>query len=196
VFRRRTSDEPAASGTTTTTGGAATTPGGKGRPTPSRREAEAARRERARPPSDRKSVAQRERAARRQAAAKVRTAMQTGDESHYVGRDRGPIRSFVRDYIDSRRTVAEFLMPILLVVLVLSFLQSPTTAALATLAWMLAMVVIVVDLFVVGRRLRREVFRRFPDDTGKGHVMYGVLRATQMRRLRLPKPKVRPGATV
>lgn len=205
VFRRRSTEQPAststavAAGTSATAGTGAGAGGGelgKGRPTPSRKQAEAARRERVRPAQDRKAVARREREARRANAARVRTAMQTGDETHYVGRDRGPVRAFVRDFVDARRTLAEFLMPILLIVLVLSFLQSTATAALSTLVWGVTMLFVIVDLLVLSRRMRREIRRRFPEETGKGHVFYGVLRATQLRRLRLPKPRVRPGATI
>ena len=62
------------------------------------------------------------------------------------------------------------------------------------------MLLLVTDLFVLSRRVKTDLKRRFPDGaaTGetKGAVAYGVMRATQLRRLRLPKPKVSPGAKI
>jgi len=192
VFRRRSTDETPAS----TVSIDAEVDGGKGRPTPTRKEAEAARRQRVRPTLDRRATARRDREARRAQAAKTRLAMQTGDEAHYTGRDRGPVRGFIRDFVDSRRSVAEFFLPLLLVVLVLSFFRNPTAAIVSAAVWLASMLLVAVDLFVLGFRLRREVRRRFPEDTGRGHTFYGVIRATQLRRLRLPKPRVKAGAHI
>jgi Protein of unknown function (DUF3043) len=192
VFRRR---NPAATGDNPvyTTTGQETEQGGKGRPTPTRKQAEAARRERAKPKLDRRTAARREREARRAYAAKVRKALETGDEANYTGRDRGPVRAFVRNYVDSRRTIAEYFLPMLVIVLVLSFFPNRTAALLSAAIWLASMVLVIVDLVLLGTRLKREVRRRFPDDPGRGHVLYGIVRATQLRRFRLPKPKVTPG---
>jgi hypothetical protein len=200
VFRRRnpaaTNDAPVDATTGPDTGsetGPETGHGGKGRPTPTRKQAEAARRERVKPTLDRRTAARREREARRAQAAKVRHALQTGDEANYTGRDRGPVRAFVRDYVDARRTVAEYFLPMLVVVLVLSFFPNRTAALLSAAIWLATMVLVTLDLTLLGVRLKREIRTRFPDDPNRGHVLYGVVRATQMRRFRLPKPRVKPG---
>ena len=170
--------------------------GGKGRPTPTRKQAEAARRERVKPTLDRRASARREREARRAYATKVRNALETGDEANYTGRDRGPVRAFVRNYVDSRRTIAEYFLPILVIVLLLSFFPNRVAASLSAVIWLASMILVVVDLLLLSMRLKREVRRRFPDDPGRGHVLYGIVRATQLRRFRLPKPKVKPGSPV
>ena len=43
-------------------------------------------------------------------------------------------------------------------------------------------------------RLKRELRRRFPDQSTKGAVGYAVLRSLQLRWIRLPKAQVKLGA--
>jgi hypothetical protein len=43
-------------------------------------------------------------------------------------------------------------------------------------------------------RVRRELRRRFPDQSTKGATGYAILRSIQLRWLRLPKPKVKLGS--
>ncbi len=66
----------------------------------------------------------------------------------------------------------------------------------STLAWLATMLLVIVDVAMIGVRVKREIRTRFPDDTGRGHVLYAIARATQMRRFRLPKPTVKPGTPV
>lgn len=199
VLRRRTppaAETQSAEETAATT--AAQPPGaaGKGRPTPKRREAEQARKERVRPTTNRREAIRRERERARAERARTRQAMSTGDERYFLKRDQGPVRKFIRDYVDSRRTIAEFFLPIILVVLVTSLIGIPEVQFVSTLVWAVAMIVLVVDLTVIGWRVKREVRKRFPDDPGKGNALYAVARATQIRRFRLPKPTVKPGTLV
>ena len=52
---------------------------------------------------------------------------------------------------------------------------------------------IIDEIFLV-RRLKKEVARRFPDESAKGLTLYTLLRSTQLRRWRLPKPQIDRGA--
>jgi hypothetical protein len=122
--------------------------------------------------------------------------MLTGDERYLPARDKGPVRRFCRDFVDSRRTTGEFLLPYFLVIFVLMSIPVPPIPAVATYLWLLALVVVPVDLILLGRRLKRELRRRFPDESHRGAVAYAVMRATQIRRLRLPKPQVKPGQPI
>lgn len=142
---------------------------------------------------DRKAEARRRREARRRAAVELRQAMASGDESRYPPRDRGPVRRFVRDYVDSRWTIAEFFLPILVVIFGLSLVNTPEFRLATSLAWVTSVLLVVLDSTLLGIQLKRQLRRRFPDDTGRGHVFYGIARATQLRRLRMPKPQVRRG---
>jgi Flp pilus assembly protein TadB len=168
---------------------------GKGRPTPTRKEAEQARKQRLTPSRDRKSAA----AARRQRTAdqraKVRQAMETGDERYLPARDRGPVKKLVRDYIDTRRTVGEYLLVIFFVFLLLSW-TVPALAVVSPYVFLVILIAMAVDSFRIVRGLKAEIRKRFGDDETKGVTMYAVMRAWQMRRLRLPKPQVKRGDPV
>lgn len=171
-------------------------PTGKGRPTPKRSEAEQARKQRVRPALNRREAMRRDRERTRTERARSRQAMASGDERYFLKRDQGPVRKFLRDYVDSRRTIAEFFLPIVLVVLLTSLIGIPQIQLISTLVWVAAMILLVVDLTILGFRIKREIRKRFPDDTSRGHVFYAIARSTQIRRFRMPKPVVKPGALV
>lgn len=120
----------------------------------------------------------------------------TGDERYLPPRDKGPVRRFCRDFVDSRRTLGEYLLPFFLVIFLVMMVPLPQVQLVAYYLWLVAIVVVPVDLFLLGRRLKRQLRERFPDDSHRGAVLYGVMRATQIRRLRLPKPQVKPGDPV
>lgn len=168
---------------------------GKGRPTPTRKEAEAARKARLKPPRDRREAARVMRERRKAERVKMQSALRSGDERHLPNRDRGPVRRFCRDFVDARFNIAEWLLPLLLVILILSFLGagSPFAAWLQVVVWTGTIVGTVVDTLVLTWRTKRELRRRFPDENRRGAVMYTVLRSSQLRRLRLPKPQVSRG---
>ena len=120
MFRRSRSE------TDSTPAPAVDKPGGKGRPTPSRKEAEAAARAQAKVPRTRKEVAQAQSAARVESSQKVRSAMKSGDERYFLARDKGPVRSFIRDFVDSRFSFVEMMIPLLLVTLALGYRSCST----------------------------------------------------------------------
>jgi hypothetical protein len=166
---------------------------GKGRPTPTRREAEAARKERVKPSLTKKEARKRQKAAARAERDQTYRAMQAGDESAFPARDRGPVRRYVRDMVDGRRLITEFFLPVMIGILALSLLPIPALVQTITLVWLAAILLVFAELTWLGLRLRKGIATNFGEDTGKGNVFYGVVRATQLRRLRLPKPVVKPG---
>ncbi len=161
---------------------------GKGRPTPSRRAAEADRRARLKPVRDRKELARRERSRKSAERQKMRAALVSGDDKSLPPRDKGPVRRFARDFVDCRRNIAQYLLPLLLLILLLSFF--PRLFAGQLLVWSLTIALTSVDSIWLVVRLRRELRRRFEPAQTKGAVSYAVLRSTQLRRLRLPKPRI------
>ena len=167
--------------------------GGKGRPTPTRREAEAAARARAKVPRTRKEIAKAERAARFESSQRVRSAMKSGDERYFLARDKGPVRSFIRDFVDSRFSFVELMIPLLLVTLALGYSGNPNLASIGNTILLGTMVLVVVDLLVMRWRMRRELARRFPDESTKGTTYYAVMRSLQMKFMRMPKSKVKIG---
>jgi hypothetical protein len=165
----------------------------KGRPTPKRSEAQTQRRSVANTPTTRKDAAKRQREDRRQALDRQRQALAGGDERYLPVRDKGPVRKFARDWVDSRFNVAEFFLPMAVVILVLSIVRVPTIQAVALWLWLVVIVLIVLDAIVSGFRLKKRLAERFPDQNRRGAVAYGLMRSLQMRRLRLPKPQVKRG---
>lgn len=165
----------------------------KGRPTPKRKEAEALRRAVVKPPTTRREAARRAREARRAALAKQREALLSGDERHLPVRDRGPVRRFARDFVDSRWHVAEFFLPIAVFILVLSMLPSLAARNFALLLWLSVIVLIVFDSVLLTRRLKKALRARFPDENLRGVGAYALMRSLQMRRMRLPRPQVARG---
>jgi hypothetical protein len=165
----------------------------KGRPTPKRAVAQSQRRSAVSAPANRKEGMKRQREARRADLAKQREALASGDERYLPVRDKGPVRRFTRDFVDSRFFVAEFFLPMAVIILVLSMVQVGNLQTIALLLWMIVIVLIVVDSIGLAIRLKKQLKARFPDESLRGATAYGLMRSLQMRRLRLPKPQVKRG---
>src|SRR3954463_9775826 len=93
-------------------------PVGKGRPTPKRRDAER-RRKVVVAPKNRKEAARLQRERTREVRRTQREGMVKGNDRYLGPRDAGPARAFVRDYVDSRRTIGSYFLPATIVILVL-----------------------------------------------------------------------------
>ncbi len=173
----------------------------KGRPTPRRKDAQPKRHTLA--PVVTKDEKKRLREETRAARLAAREAYMRGEEHALPARDRGPARRFVRDYIDTRRSIGEYFLPIIFVVLLLTLIPTsatvgdnngiPITQLLSIGVMYAVLIVSVLDGLILTRKIRKAVSARFPDTPVKGLGMYGWLRSTQMRRMRTPKPQVKPG---
>lgn len=187
--RKKTSETPAAE-TVVPAEEVSAAPRKKG-PTPTRAQQEAARR---RPlvPDDRKAA----RAASRQAEAaerqKMRMAMETGDERHMPLRDRGPQKRYARDFVDARTGLGEWLMIIVLVYVFMAFLPSTDLQLWLTFSLWALVLLVVLEGVLVSFQLKRRLKDKF-GEVERGVRWYGVMRAMQLRRLRLPKPQVKRG---
>ncbi|WJV49240.1 DUF3043 domain-containing protein [Streptomyces flavofungini] len=196
VFRSRSKDEkaPAAKAPVTDSPSAPRDPQApKGRPTPKRALAQSQRRSVMNTPTTRKEAAKRQRDERRAAMAKQREALASGDERYLPARDKGPVRKYAREFVDSRFCVAEFFLPMAVIILVLSMVRVPQLQNIALLLWLFVIVLIVVDSVATAIRLKKRLNERFPDENKKGAVAYALMRSLQMRRLRLPKPQGKRG---
>jgi len=168
----------------------------KGRPTPKRKAAEAANR---RPlvPQDRKAAAKDARAAQRAERDKQYAAMQTGDERYMPAKDKGPVRRYIRQYVDARWSLGELFLPVAIVMLLLNMLLtsvSPELAFLGLIVLYLFIIGMVVDVVIMWRKLRKKLAAKFGDAAQqRGLMMYAVTRVFQIRRARLPKPQVKHG---
>ena len=178
----------------------------KGRPTPKRREATQKRQALA--PLKTKQEKKRSREETKAARIAARAAYMRGDENALPARDRGPAKKFVRDYIDSRRSIGEYFLPIIFVVLILTMIPTgtstnseglpkvPLTQVISIAIMYAVLLVSVLDGIRLSRKIKKAVEAKFPGTPLKGLGMYGWLRSTQMRRMRAPKPQVTAGTKI
>jgi len=174
-------------------------PAGKGRPTPSRKEAEAAARERARAGMDKKAAQKLLREKRTESNRKMREGMKTGDERFLPARDQGPIKRFVRDWVDSRLTVTEFIVPLMIVIIILGWTgggtaKNPSTlSTIAGYVQLMTLLLITVDVVFTRFRLTSALKAAFPDQEIPRVTFYAYTRMMAPRFMRTPKAKVRIG---
>ena len=157
----------------------------KDAPTPTRKEAEQARMERLHPTLSPK-----------QARAKDRQARAEQRDSQLRVQEAQPGRVLMRDWVDSRRGLAQFSMPLLMTMLMVSLLVTSfgtlLTAIMSYATW-LVMALIGADLFAMWRGYKKLHAERLPKEPLKGLLSYGINRSINLRRLRLPKPRVKRG---
>ncbi|MGX5695345.1 DUF3043 domain-containing protein [Agromyces soli] len=165
--------------------------GGKGAPTPSRAAQEAARK---RPlvPTDRKEAAKQARSQAAEARERARIGMAMGDEKYLPARDRGPQKKFVRDYVDARFSIGEVLIPVMFLVIVMTFIPSAQVQAISILVLWAFFAVAVLDVVILGFVLTKKLRAKYGDKAEKVR-WYAAMRALQLRPLRLPKPQVKRG---
>lgn len=164
---------------------------GKGAPTPTRKEREAANK---RPlvPSDRKEATKQSRAKSTEARERARAGMAAGDERYLTARDRGAQRRYVRDYVDARFNVGEFMIPLMLFVIILTFTPTPAVQLYGILALWAFVLVAIIDSFVLGLKVHKRLGEKFGvSKVEKGVRWYAAMRAVQLRIMRLPKPQVK-----
>lgn len=165
---------------------------GKGRPTPTRKEREAARK---RPlvPDDRKAARKASRAELNARRERARIGMERGEERFLPARDRGPQKRFVRDYVDARWSVGEVLLPLMVLVILTYFVPIAEVAIIALAAVWGVILLVVIDCVILGRKLRRKLAEKFGAEKVEKVAWYASMRAVQLRALRLPKPQVKRG---
>lgn len=178
----------------------------KGRPTPKRRDAQGRQRGPvAPPPRTQREAMKRSRgskeerkaasAARRKSAAERRERMAAGDDKYLLPRDKGPVRAHVRDLVDSRRSLVGLFMPLAGVIFLALFIPNPAITNYVTLACTLLLVAMLLEGIVMGRNVARRVRAKFPDAPDRSLALgwYAFVRGSQIRRIRMPKPRVKPG---
>jgi DUF3043 family protein len=166
----------------------------KGRPTPKRSVAERNRRQPI--TGSRPQAAPRtpeDKAKARTERARKYEAMKQGESWALNPRDRGPVRALARDYIDSKRRISEFYMYILVLLLAAVFLHNKTEQEYISPLVLVLVVIILVDAQLIRRSLVKLVAQRLPGESTRGLTMYAVMRALQIRRFRMPAPRVQPG---
>jgi hypothetical protein len=166
----------------------------KGRPTPKRSVAEAKRRQPitgSRAPAAPRTPEDKAKA--RATRATKYEAMKRGESWALNPRDRGPARAIARDFIDSKRRVSEYYMYVLVLLLAAVFLRNSKTQEIISPLVLVLVVVILLDAFLIRRSLTRLIAERLPGESARGLTLYATMRALQIRRFRVPAPRVQPG---
>lgn len=170
--------------------------GGKGRPTPKRRDQEAANR---RPlVQNSKTLNAEQKAQRRLDRDKARQGMLRGEDKYLAPRDAGPQKRFLRDLVDARWNIGEFLLPLMLIVLAVMILggSNPQVQVLILPLVYGVMFVGIFDAWLLARRAKRRIREEFGVEPPRGTAMYVALRSLQMRMSRVPRPQVSRGGPV
>ncbi|MBU9765581.1 DUF3043 domain-containing protein [Mycobacterium sp. TNTM28] len=202
----------AVDGSGSTPAGSAPTTAPKGRPTPKRNEAAKRRgpvapapltaaearqrRKELRGPKLSKEERKIERITRRADMADRREKMMAGEESYLLPRDKGPVRRYVRDIVDARRNVLGLFMPAALAMIFFMLaLPSLQFQQILSYAMLVLVVIMAIDGFIVGRKVNHMVDEKFPGNTESGFKLglYAASRASQLRRMRAPRPAVNRG---
>lgn len=169
-------------------------PGGKGKPTPKRKEREAQRKRPfiVDPKADRK-VRQ---AQIRERRMKEQHALMTGDERYMPAEHRGPDRKLIRQYIDARTGLGEFLLPVAVVFVIVSlfFNGDPNIGGLIVLGFYVLVLVTVGETIWAQRQLKALLIAKLGDQgLRRGWRLYATARMLNIRRLRVPRPVTKRG---
>src|ERR1700758_1769974 len=138
-----------------------------------------------------------ERAASRARMSNRRERMMAGEEAYLLPRDQGPVRRYVRDVVDSRRNVLGLFMPSTLTLLFIMF-GVPQLQLYVSPAMLILMAIMSIDGLILGRKVNKLVDAKFPSNTESRWKLglYAASRASQMRRMRTPRPQVKHGSSV
>ena len=166
----------------------------KGKPTP-KRDAQVAARKQPLVMTDRKAAKEREREELREARARQNEAMRTGDERYLPAVDKGKDRRYIRDYIDARRNLGDYMLYALMVVFLISFLipvLAPGLYGFMVYAMYGLIGLWLIDYFIMWRKLKKKLIDKF-GGSGRGNGMYAFNRVMVPRRFRRPDPQVAYG---
>ena len=136
-------------------------------------------------------------AERRADSADRRARMLAGEDKYLLPRDKGPVRAYVRDIVDSRRNLVGLFMPLALILILAMFL-SPVIQSYVTLGMLVMMLFMAGEGYFLGRMINRRVRQRFPASVDGGFKLgwFAFVRASQICKMRAPKPRVGPGDAV
>jgi hypothetical protein len=124
--------------------------------------------------------------------------MAAGDDKVLLPRDRGPVRAYVRDVVDAKRNLVGLFMPMAILIFIALFLPMPQIQQIATLACTVLLALMLIEGIINGMAIVKKVRAKFPEASDRGLSLgwYAFVRGSQIRKLRVPKPRVKPGAKI
>jgi hypothetical protein len=166
----------------------------KGRPTPKRSEAERRRRGPYGTPADKKAATAQSRTRDRADRTRKYEAMRRGEEWALAPKDKGPIRALTRDYVDAKRRISEYYMYILVLLMVALFgVRSSAAKSFVYYVVVALAAIIIIEGTMITRGVRKLAATRFPGVSTRGITLYAIMRSMQIRKLRMPVPRLKPG---
>lgn len=89
--------------------------------------------------------------------------------------------------------LSEYYLYVVAVLFVLLVLPFAATKLIVYPLVLTALLTVVLEGVITGRRVRRTAAERCPGVPTKGVALYAIVRSAQIRRLRLPPPRVKRG---
>lgn len=165
----------------------------KAQPTPKRKEQEAANKRGL--VVDVKADAKQRRAKDRARREAEYAALRSGDERNMPIEHRGPEKRFIRDYIDARTSIGEFLLPFSILFVLISIIPAlGDLGVIVILGFYLIVLMAGIETWLMIRRLKKQVIAKFGENhVPRGFTFYAISRSLNVRRFRTPKPKVKRG---
>ena len=164
----------------------------KGRPTPKRSEAEKNRRGPYQAPTDRKSAGPRSKEQNRADRNRRMEAMRRGEDWALPRKDQGPVKALARDVVDSRRGISEYYLYGIVVLVAALFIPGLRKNFAVDYVILIILAVIVIEGWYVSNKVIRMAKERYPGQSIRGIRVYTALRGTQIRKMRVPAPRVTP----
>ncbi len=168
----------------------------KGTPTPKRSAAQANRRQPYQAPADRKAASKQSRVRNRGDRIARTEAYQRGEQWALPRKDQGPVRALARDVVDARRGIGEYYMIMIVVAFVLLVALPNTSKFIADGLVLLLFLVMLIEGWLVGRKVKGLAAERYPQQSTQGVTVYATMRGITLRRMRVPKPRVKRGDTI
>lgn len=166
----------------------------KGRPTPSRKDAEIQRKQTLKVPSDPKAAKKAMKDRERQARMEARAGLMAGDPKFLPPRDQGPAKAYTRNFVDRKRRPSEYFIFLAVGILVIGFFRNPQIQNIVSLVWFAVIGLVIIEVGWMLFSLNKQLTERWPaKEDRKGCLLYATLRTLQIRRLRIPPPQVKPG---
>lgn len=155
--------------------------------TPTRRQAEAARMERLHPTLTPKQ--QRKADSRARQAARMDAWERT---------EKSPVRQLLRDYVDARWTVAEFMLPAMILVMVgvMITMNDPVLSSTIAMGLWVLLLITLINVTIMWRGFKKLLAERHPGEPTRGLLVYMFNRSLMIRRFRQPGPRIKRGDPV
>ena len=127
----------------------------------------------------------------------ARDGMARGDDRYLRESDRGPQKRFLRDTIDARFSLGEFLLPLMFLVIFVTFIPMQELAFWAMGFIWAYLAASIVDALIVANGIKRKLAAAVgPKKVERGIIFATLARAMQLRVLRMPRARVRRGERI